>query len=118
LIYIYINTRSLKRDRAIKKDPNYVEQDPFGFDENDALGLEDDLAFASILEREGGPWRREQTRRFWASFLDLSRAISSVLGCLTSHLYQVILQLDSDLIILFTTPKSPIRILEGLKYNI
>jgi hypothetical protein len=49
LIYIYINTCSLKRDRAIKKDPNYVEQDPFGFDENDVLGLEDNLAFASIL---------------------------------------------------------------------
>ena len=49
MIYIYINTCSLKRDHAIKKDPNYIEQDPFGFDENNALGLEDDLVFASIL---------------------------------------------------------------------
>jgi hypothetical protein len=48
-MYIYINTRSLKRDRAIKKDLNYIEPNLFEFDEDDALGLEDDLAFPSIL---------------------------------------------------------------------
>jgi hypothetical protein len=52
LMYIYINTRSLKRDRARKQDPNYVEPDPFEFDEDNALGLEDDiLAIASILSK-------------------------------------------------------------------
>jgi hypothetical protein len=47
VMYIYINTRSLKRDRAIKQDLNYIKPNPFEFDEDDALGLEDDLA--SIL---------------------------------------------------------------------
>jgi hypothetical protein len=48
-IYIYINIRSLKRDRAIKINPNYVEEDPFASDKDDTLGLEDELAFPSIL---------------------------------------------------------------------
>jgi hypothetical protein len=51
-MYIYINTCSLKRDCAIKKDLNYIEQNPFRFDENDALGLEDDLVFTSILGKK------------------------------------------------------------------
>jgi len=48
LIYIYINLRSLKRDCALKKDPNHIDN-PLVLDEDEELGLEDDLALPSIL---------------------------------------------------------------------
>jgi hypothetical protein len=48
LIYIYVNLRALKRDRELRKDPNY-EDNPIIIDEDKAVGLEDELALSSIL---------------------------------------------------------------------